>query len=161
MKINNKTGMGLVEVVIGSAILATGFIILIQVYGLYARAAVANVSKIQAAFLLEEGQEAVRVMRDKSWSSNIAPLTAGSTYYLYWNGTLWTSTTTASMIDHKFARTAILQNVYRDASQNIAVSGTSDANIKKIVVSVGWKDSPTAATTTKSVSTYLTNIFSN
>jgi Tfp pilus assembly protein PilV len=160
MKLSQKRGISMIEIIIGSTILVTAFVVLIQVYGIFVKTSLSNMNKIQAAFLLEEGQEAVRVIRDQSWSTKIATLTDNIPYYLSWNGTSWVSTTTSSMIDGKFARTFILEKVYRNNNKDIVSSGTLDTNIKKVTVSVAWKDGSTA-TTTKSVSNYFTNIFSN
>jgi hypothetical protein len=105
--------------------------------------------------------EAVRLMRDDSWTTNIAGQTMGVPFYIAYNGTTWKATSTVQYIDNQFVRTVTINNVSRNSStQDIVTSGgTQDSNTKKITVSVSWFDH--GATTTRSLQTYLTNIFSN
>lgn len=119
-----------------------------------------NTSKIQAAYLAEEGLEAVRLMRDQSWDNNIATVPTGNEFYLYYDGTGWSATSTSLLIDGYFERVVVLRDVRRDNSQRIVDSGGSvDPNIKKVTVSVSWNSR--GATTTRAISTYLANVFNN
>jgi Tfp pilus assembly protein PilE len=154
-------GVGLVEVVIGCAIIATSFILLVQAYSVYAKASLANIDKVKAALLLEEGQEIVRGERDQAWSTNIANLTIGTNYYLNLSAGSWVINSTATSTDGKFYRTVAMSSVYRDVNQNIVGSGTLDSNMRKVTVTVSWKDTQKNATTSRSVATYLSNIYSN
>ena len=160
MKMRHTKGIGLIEVVIGSAIILVGVLALIASYNTFVAYAFQNGRNIQAALLLEEGFEAVKFMRDSGWDTNIGALSPGTTYYLYFDGTKWTSTTTAqAYVDGVFLRTFTVSTVYRDAGNDIAGSGTADSNTKKLTVDVAYRTS--SGTTTRSVSTYLTNLFGN
>jgi hypothetical protein len=110
--------------------------------------------------LLDEGAEALRLMRDDGWTTNIASLTVDTPYRLAWNNA-WTATTSTALIDNYFDRTFTLSSVSRDASSYDIVSsgGTADTNTKKATVSVSWNDG--SGTTTKSVELYLYNRFAN
>ncbi len=141
-----KKGVSLVEVIVGSAIIVS-LVTVVSVYAYFVRTAVANTAKIQATFLVEEGLEAVRCIRDTSWTTNIASLTMGTTYYLSFNTSTnkWSLSTTASSIDSTFTRKVVFSTV--------------DANTKKVVVSVSWSDH--GVTNTNSASTYFTSVFGN
>ncbi len=156
-----KKGVSLVEVIIAVSIISLGFVVVAQAYVTLVKVSLANTKKIQGALIAEEGMEAIRGIRDISWSSKIANLSVNTKYYFAFSTTtnLWTSTSTLGYVDGTFARSFTLQNVYRNGSSNIASSGTLDPNIKKVVVSVAWQDK--SATTTKTISTYLTNILAN
>jgi hypothetical protein len=155
-----QKGAGLVEVVVGAAIVTLVVISLLATYGLYLTQGLENVGRVQAALISEEGIEALKFMRDASWTTNIVPLTASSTYYLVYSGGIWDSTTSPVMIDGKFVRTFTLYNVSRDTNSNIVTSGgTNDPGTKKATVSVSWRIS--TGTTTKQVSTYLFDLYGN
>jgi len=135
-------GLTLVEVVIASAIILAAVVGLLSVHSLYLKVALANAQTVKAAYLAEEGLEEIRFLRDSSWSINIANLTSTTTY-----------------IDG-FQRTITLDAVYRDSSDDIvSAPGTLDANTKLVSASVSWPKG--GATTTKTISTYLTNIYEN
>lgn len=154
-----QKGFTLVEALIASALALTIVLGLIVTFMLVLRSTLANTPRTQAALLAEEGIEVTRLLRDASWSSNIATKTNDVPFYLTFNGTSWLATTTNTYINSTFERSVTLAAVYRDGNQNIVQSGgTLDPNARKVTVTVSWRQS---ATTSKSVSTYLTNVFSN
>jgi Tfp pilus assembly protein PilV len=161
MKQIRKKGMGMLEILIGSSIIVIGLVAIIQSYNYYLHIALTNTPAIQASYLLEESVEAMRSLRDQSWTSNIASLSTSNTYYLSYNTTTnkWSTTGTNAFIDRTFERKITVASVYRDASNDIVSSGTLDTNTRKITATVSWQNQ--GATTSKSVSTYLTNLFSN
>ena len=113
----------------------------------------------QATFLLEEGAEAVRSIRDNNWSS-IAGLTPGTVYYLSFSSSSGWSLSTTSNTVGLFTRKVVLANVSRDASTgNISPTGTNtDSNNTKLVtITVSWVES--GSTVTKTLQLYITNIF--
>ncbi len=154
-------GISLVEVVVGSSIILIVFIGLISVNTLYIKAATSSTQKIQAAFLIEEGLEAARLVRDTSWTS-FQSLSTTTSYHLAFDSSAstWKTTTTVSLIDSVFDRTMNISDVLRDGSNNIASTGTYDQNIKKVTVSVAWYDN-TLGTTTQAISTFFANVVGN
>ncbi len=154
----NEAGMSLVEVVVAAALCVSTVLGIVGAFIFAVREARENVSRVQAAYLAEEGLEAARIVRDNGWTSNIASRTAGASYYLAFDGSTWQATTTATTTG-EFTRTAVFDTVYRDASNNIVSSGTSDANSKKVTVTVSWPRG--AGTSTRSLATYLTNLYAN
>lgn len=154
-------GIALVEVIIGAAIIASSFVAIIGVYATLTRYSYQAVPRIQAAMLAEEGIEAVRSMRDTGYDANIGTLSAGTTYYLSWDSgaSAFITTTTPSLIDGIFTRTLTVDNAYRNGSYNLATSGTLDANTKLVTIAVSWQERN--ATTTHTLMTYVSNVFSN
>jgi hypothetical protein len=151
-------GFGLVEVILGAAIVTLVVLATVQSYNIYINYALSNQNNLQAGFLLEEGVEAVIFLRDGGWSGNINSLTASSTYYLNFNGTTWLSTTTPQYTDN-FLRSFVLYSVNRDANDDISFSGTNDPNTKLLTVTVQFPSGH--STTSKTLSTYITNINNN
>lgn len=156
---NNKSGFGLLEIIVGIAVISISIfgIILISVISL--RAMNEALNNVKASFLLEEGVEAIKILRDRRWSSNIAPLVSGNDNYLSFDGSTWQTTSVNTFIDSKFERKFVLENVLRDANYDIASSGALDANTKKFMILVSWQERN--GTTTKQISGYITNIFNN
>lgn len=152
-------GVSLVEVIVATALLFLAVTGLLTAYSMFIRVGSSTLSTVQATYLLEEGVEAVTSIRDFGWTGNIANLTVGNNYYLSWNGSRWVATSTVSKIDNLYTRYFTLASVTRDANDNIAGSGTTDAGTRKVTVYVSWPSSGT--TTSSSLSTYITNLFDN
>lgn len=136
--IKHNTGMALVEIVVGLAIISISLISLLSNYRAHLKAVSANIESIKATYLAEETLEVVRFLRDSSWTKNIANLSDDTDYYIYWDGNVWVSTTTPQLIDD-FSRSFKLSSV------------NGDENVKKVDVTVD----------TKTFSTYITNLFKN
>ncbi len=158
-------GSGMVEILIASGIISVVIMTIINVYSSLASISLLNTDKVQASFLLEEGAEAVRLLRDTSWS-NISSLTASTTtYYLYWpvaatsTSATWRATTTPQLVD-EMRRSFKVYTVSRDSNFDIVTSGGSnDAGSRRVVITVAW---PTLyGTTTKSLEMYIFNTFNN
>ncbi len=162
MKKNLKKGSGLVEILVAVFIFSIILGALINASSAYFSGAGVNLSSTKAAYLAEEGIEAVKTIRDFGWN-NISALSDNTDYYLYFDtssstNNVWKATTTPSIIDSNFIRTFKINSVYRDIDGRIILSGgTLDINTRKVISSVSWKSNN--STTTKSLSTYITNIF--
>ena len=153
-----KKGISIVEVVIASAIISLSMISITNVYGNFLTLSLANTEKVQAVFLLDEGVEAIKTMRNYSWSS-VASSTLATTYYLTWQNSRWQSTTTPNSIDNKFIRTFTVSNVFRDASTlNIVNNGGVLNNDSKVInLNVSWNYK--GATSNKQISFYVFNLY--
>ncbi len=155
-----NTGVSLIEVVIATSIIVAAFLTLLSVYNVYLSRTKTNIQNLKSVYLAEEGVEGVKFLRDQSWDTNIATLTTNTPYYLEFNTGMWKSTATNTFIDQLYERKFVLQNVNRDATDDItSTGGTLDPDTKLLILSVSW--SYKGATTTKSISTYITNIFDN
>lgn len=158
-KLKASHGFGLLEVVIGVSIISVSlFSLIIVIQGAMVMIA-RSTEEIQASFLLEENMESIRIMRDSGWASNIAELSTSTAYYFDFSGSTWLATTSNIYIDGLFEKSFIVDDVYRDINHDIAQIGTLDTNTKKITSKVAW--STRLGTTTKTISTYMTNLFGN
>jgi len=159
-EIKTTKGVSLIEAVFGISLVSIFIFSVMLASQLSQKIAGESVRNMQASFLLEEGFDVVKILRNTSWNSNIGNLTAGTSYYLNYNGTNWTTSVNNVYVDGIFERKLILNNVYRDANDDIASSGTLDAGTKKATISVSWFGR-SGATTTKSSIFYLTDLFAN
>lgn len=158
-----NTGFGLLEIVISVAIIGSTVFALSFVFLIANKLELKASNQIRANFLAEEGLEALRFLRDNSWSGHLANLNTATTYYFSFNaaGSSWSITASSlGLIDGVFIRSFTVAAVNRDGADDIVDSGGSpDANTKKFNVSVAWSERGTYSTTT--VSTYLSDIFAN
>ena len=154
---NQKSGFSILEIVIATAIISISLFSLMAVSRISLEIVQQSANRVKAGFLLEEGVEAIKILRDSGWSANIAPLSAGAVYYLDFNNNTWQATTTNIYIDGILERSFRIEDVYRDSNDDIASFGFLDSGTKKVSVSVSWKEK--TGTTTKSISTYITNLF--
>ena len=159
-KITNKnTGFGLIEVMVGVTVLT------VSLYGIsfFFQKALETSREtgtvVQASFLLEEGFDAIKSLRDGGWQASIVSLSVGTDYYLNFTGTVWETTTTNTFVDGFFERKFVLGNVYRDVNDDIAPSGNLDAGSRLVTVTVSWNNK--GATTTRSMDAYVADIFAN
>jgi prepilin-type N-terminal cleavage/methylation domain-containing protein len=157
----SNSGFSLAEVLVGASIISVALVAILNAYGYLIRAEIGSAKVVKATYLLEEGVEASRYLRDKGWSSTIAPLGTTTNYYLYLsvsNGIAdWQATTTKQIYDGIFERTVTFGSVYRSSiTQDISSTGVFDSDTRKVTVSVSWPGI-SGGTTTKSLSTYLTN----
>lgn len=157
-KINK--GFGLVEMIIMISIITFSVLAIWKIYTVFIKISLSNPASFQSSFLVEEGIEAIKFMRDGGWSSNISNLSTSTVYFLVFDGTNWKATTTPFLINGKFDRHINFFDVFRDSSGNIVSSGSFDSNTKKVSVTVSWQKEA-GATTTKIITTYVSNIFNN
>ncbi|MBX4210883.1 hypothetical protein KW783_02850 [Candidatus Parcubacteria bacterium] len=155
-RVQYKKGMGLVEILVAASIILLFLVAIITANNIYIKAGFGNTRKIQAGFLLEEGVEALRVMRDKGWAA-FSSITPDTTYYLAYSAGTWDKTSTNTYIDSLFERSFVISCVTRDSSDKINTSVTTcpgnDSNTKQVTVSVAWHDQ--TGTTTRSITTYF------
>lgn len=156
-----QSGFFLIEVVIASALIGGVLILLLSLIQDTVEVSQRSLERTQAAYLLEEGVEGVKTIRDHSttdtdkWPS-IGGLINDTTYYLVWNGTVWALSTTPSQID-SFTRTITFSAVSRDASDDIVTSGgTVDTRTRKATVVVTW-NAPSGLQT-ESIAFYIADI---
>ncbi len=158
-EIHKSAGFGMIEMIVGSAVLATALLGISTFF--QATLSVSNTTKsaIQGDYLLEEGIEVVKLLRDTNYTNNLKTLAVGVDHYLLWTGAVWATTTINTYVDGQFERKFTIGNVHRDSTDDIATIGTYDHDTKLITVSVAW--SAKDATTTRSIATYITNLSDN
>lgn len=155
-KFNIKKGFGLIEIIVAAAIISVSFLSLMSVANISYRVLQKSSHNLRVGFLLEEGVEAVKIMRDSGWD-NISFLNNGADYYLYFNGSTWIATTSLIYTDDIFERKFVLSEVLRDANDDISSSGVVDPDTKKVTISVFWEEKGNISV--QSFSTYISNLF--
>jgi Tfp pilus assembly protein PilV len=157
MKINfYNRGFLLVEVIVACSIITLSVLAVMEVAQKSLSVSRQAFHTTQAGFLLEEGAEAVRIVRDNAWSG-ISGLTNGTNYYPTY-GSTWTLSTTANTVG-VFTRKVTIASVNRDnTTQDIASSGTDDPGTKLVTITVSWLEGST--TVSKTLQFYITNLFS-
>ena len=146
-----------IEVLIAVSIIAVSILAAMAVAQKSVQVSRQSFHATQASFLLEEGAEAVRILRDNAWT-NISALSAGTNYYPVFSSGTWTLSLSPATIGI-FTRTINLANVNRDnSSKDISVSGSDDPGTKLVTVTVSWLEGGT--TVTKTLQFYIMNIFS-
>lgn len=155
------SGFSIVEIILGIGILTTALVAVSAYYIRLLNVGELTTEHIQSGFLLEEGVEAMKLLRDESWSTKIAPLSTTTTYYLSWNGTKWTATTTKQVIENIFTRSLEISDVNRNnVTYDIDPTGTYDPGTKKVTVSIGWQRRG-GGVATDTAQTYVMNLFNN
>lgn len=155
---NLNSGLTLVEVVITTSIILVFLLALFGAHSLYLKTAFSSGEIIKAAGLAEESLEAVRFLRDSSWDVNIQSLSLDRNYFLVFVDNAWQITDANIFIDNIFERKIRFSAVYRDTAGDIVSSGGAlDPDTLMVRSTVSWLSA--GATTTKSISTYITNIY--
>lgn len=157
-KIKKHNGFTLVEVLISTAVILTSVVTILGVHGLYMRTALTNNENIKATYLAEEGLEVVRFWRNVSWNSKVRTIPQNTEYGLVVSGTGWATSTNQYV--GNFQRRISLSAVQRNATGDIVSSGgTVDLNTLLVTSSASWAKG--GATSTKTISTYITNLYEN
>lgn len=153
-----QRGFGLIEIVLGASIISLAFLAVLAVTFNALRYVDHALRETEAAFLLEEGGEALRSMRDTDWSliAGLAPETTYTLSFVTGANARWATSTTPILIDGIFDRTFAAFPVYRDGSDRIAESGTLDAGTRRLRIDVSWQEPK--GTTTRSVELFLSDI---
>lgn len=163
-RLREQSGFGMVELVIGSAVILSVTFGAITAISFYIKIGLAQTERVQAAYLLEEGLEAARFMRDNGFTDTITPLSTTTTYYLATTTAGWATSTTPITVEG-ITRTIRFDQVWRRSSDSDIVPSTSsdtkavDANGRRVVVSVSWQSGSTTASST--AVTYITNLFND
>ncbi len=153
----SQRGFSLVEVVVGSAIIAGVLLSVMITFLAFMELSRYSVERTQAVYLAEEAVEAVRYLRNETWN-NIDGLANDQDYWLSFVAGTWELDPTATgLIDGKFDRRIRLAEVFRDADDKITASGGSlDPETRKLTVTINWSRS--GQDYSQSVTTYLANI---
>lgn len=162
--ITSKNGFAIIEVLIASAIIS---ITIFAVMSAAQRGIVLSFSSLkntQANYLLEEGAEAIKIIRDND-RNNLASPALNVPLYLAFNAyqNTWSlvnqslNPNPVEIIDGVFTRKIVFSEVYRDSNDDIAAVGYLDSRSKKVEVTVSWIEK--GATKSKSLGFYIFDIF--
>jgi hypothetical protein len=160
-KHHKRFGFGLVEIIVGAAIFTTSIIGLTLIARFTLESSRTYLHSVQAGLLLEEGIEAVKIIRDTGWSANIATQPLATDLYLILSGGTWDLTAAPQpQIDGIFDRTIQINEVRRDSGTDDIVSsgGTIDSDTLSVTIYVSWQDRTAHSET---VTAYITNLFND
>lgn len=117
-----------------------------------------TLNTMQASFLLEEGVEVMRILRDSNFGAVDPAIEGSSNQYLVLTSNTW-SLVDAPQTNGIFTRIINIYPVYRDSTTaDIVTSGGSlDAGTSKITITVSWPES--TGTLSKSLTFYLSDLF--
>jgi len=137
-KVIKNRGFMIVEVLIAASIITVSILVAMSVTqkSVYVSRQAFHIT--QAAFLLEEGAENTRIMRDNAWS-NVTTLNSSEQIGI-------------------FTRTIIASNVTRNVTTGDIGAGALDSGTKLITVTVSWPEGGTVITQT--LQFYIIDIFS-
>lgn len=156
-KLKNNQGFLLLEVIIVISIISISVWAIMSVAQKSIQLSQRSLHANQATFLLEEGAEAIRIIRDSAWS-NIASLNMDTDYYLSFSGNTWTLTSNPETIGN-FGRRVRFSNVNRDAlTGSIDPTGSADAGTKLVSIYIDWFEGSNL--TNRTLEFYLSDIFS-
>lgn len=131
-------GFGLIEIVVATAIITLALSAFLHAGATAIRLLRAEKENLEASLLAKEGLNAVRAIRDESWTL-ISVSTIGTAYYpVIENGKWKLATANPGAINGLFTRTVVFDRVYRSSSDQIALSGTEDAGTRKATVRIAW-----------------------
>lgn len=151
MKQAKQSGVTLIEVIVGISIVAVTLIAIGFGVNAYVEARRELITETKSSYLIEEGYEIIRAIRDNNWNT-IEALTTGTTHYLTVSTTTLAVSTTPEIIDTTYRRSFVVRAVYRNASSDIVPSSstgaTVDAGSRQIDVSVAG---PTGTTTLSAI----------
>lgn len=146
----------MVEIIIATSIITFFVLVALNVAQKALVISRQSIHLAQASFLLEEGEEAVKILRDNNWT-NISNLNSDATYYPTFSGGTWTLSGTPNQVGI-FTRTVIVSTVNRDAgTADISLNGSDDPGTKLVTVSVSWLEG--GVITSRSLKFYIFNIF--
>ena len=156
-KISKNKGFSLVEILVATSIIVVSILAVMTVTQKSVSMSRRALHTLQASFLLEEGAEATRIVRDNAWA-NISALNAATDYYPAFSSGTWTLSTTASQVGI-FTRKVNVASVSRnDITGEIDPTGTDDPLTKLITVTVSWDEGGDILS--KTLSFYIMDIFS-
>jgi prepilin-type N-terminal cleavage/methylation domain-containing protein len=161
---NQKTkdmnrGFTLIEILVACTIITTTLLFIMSAATKGIELSSRSLNYVKANYLLEEGAEAVKIVRDQGWS-NISEKEIETNYFLTFDNTTntWNLGTDQTLpLDSIFTRSVVFSNVYRNGDDDISESGTLDENIRKVTVLVSWPAKNEVIS--KEIIFYLANIF--
>lgn len=131
---NSRAGQSLIELLMTIALASIVIPALLTAFVSTREGRAQQDQRLQAVFLLQEAQEAVRSVREKDWTT----FATNGTFYPSIIGSSWVLLGGTETING-FVRQIVVSDVRRDASGKVVqTGGTIDPSSKKITISVSW-----------------------
>ena len=153
----------MVEIIVATSIIAVSVLACLIVAQKSISLSIRAVHTTEAAYLLEEGAESVKIFRDSNtWANFVTLFNTSSVYCMAGTVPNWATalpTTSPCTEVGIFTRTINVANVNRDATTGDIVSsgGALDSGTKLFTVTVGWLEG--GSQITKTLKFYVTNLF--
>lgn len=131
-------GFGIIEILAAVAIIGIAVSALAG-FGYFSLKSTENSKRsLSAVNLASESIEAAKSIKEENWNL-LSGLVLGSSYHPAKSGSplKWMFAAGSENIDG-FARSAVFEAVYRDADDNISISGSLDPETLKIISTVSW-----------------------
>lgn len=128
LRTSRQSGVTLIEVIIAVGIITVMLVAVGLSVTAYMSARSELLSDAKSLYLAEEGYEFLRLLREEDWTT-LSSLTVGTTYYFDIATTTIALGGAAEVIDDEYYRSFVLQNVYRDGSDDITASTTAGATL--------------------------------
>lgn len=139
MKNSFIKGISIVEIIIAAAIISISVVGIVGAIQVYLKIVYQNTRESQAVLLLDETAEALQYMRDMSFATHIADADLNEEYTILWNGSGYDFATSTITLPYDMTRTVVFENISRDGSDQIVVSGgTQDVDTKKAIITIAW-----------------------
>jgi prepilin-type N-terminal cleavage/methylation domain-containing protein len=129
-------GFSMVEILIAAAILVSVVVVVSASLQVFVRLSSQTAQTIHATLLLEEAAEALQLLRDSNWDTNIAPRTLDTPYYLSWNGSAYAISDTPVIIGGDYRREVVFSQVRRDAQGVLDAGGDPDNESRKVTITI-------------------------
>lgn len=162
---NFKTGFGLIEIVVATALISGSLFALALISQIATRASSEGISGLKGTYLAEEAMEAVRSIRDDGWTVNIKPLFLDEIYYPSFSFSKWSLSTTSPGLIDGYDRQVIFEEVWRRSADDNIIPAESvedkyiDPDTLKLRITVSWPKAGQDATSSVQLINYLANVF--
>lgn len=151
-----RQGFSVVELLVVAGIAGLVLVGIGQLVLLASKPISMGIRESEAIFLAAEGLEAVRALRNESWTDTIAPLTTAAAYYPLIANNRWTLTQQdPGLLQGMYSRTIIMREAYRNDADDLSDSGTVDPNTRRVEATVSWNEHGSEKSVV--LETYITN----
>lgn len=160
---SRSNGWSLVEVLVGVAVFLVVFTALLTTLMFYLQSSLAGPDHIKSTYLMHEGAELVRIIRDDhGWEEKLAGLAPDTDYRLVQNNEGWELEAGEEVLADGFGRRIRVEPVYRDQFSDDIVpagspNGSLDPNTALFVVEVSGPGF--SGLSDRQMKFYLTNLF--
>lgn len=138
---NTVKGFSIIEIIIACAIFLGTVAAFVTANDLLREIATKTATKTEAALLMEEGAEALLLLRDQGWDAHIESLNLETPYYLYWDGDSYELSLDPVLVSGGYWRRVTLFEVRRDGSGAFAEAGTVDIDTRRAEIEIVLADS--------------------
>lgn len=139
MKNSFIKGISIIEIIIAAGIISISVVGIVGTIQIYLKIVHQNTRESQAVLLLDETAEALQYLRDMSYQTNVEDIPNGTPYTVLWNGSVYELATSTIVLPYNMTRKVTFEDVYRDGSDQIVISGgTQDEDTKKAIITIEW-----------------------